>query len=76
MMHTQGDELAAVVQWHGQHSHQTSVHYTFIRGHLKTLVYKTTLETEADLLPHIHIACHDISHTPGILKHTIQSMLR
>jgi hypothetical protein len=48
----------------------------FVWGHLKTLVYKTTVETEADLLPRIQAACDNIQHTPGIFKRTRQSMLR
>jgi hypothetical protein len=32
----------------------------FVWGYLKTLVYETTVETEADLLPCIQAACDDI----------------
>jgi hypothetical protein len=48
----------------------------FVWGHLKTLVYETTVETEADLLPCIQAACDDIRHIPGIFERTRQSMQR
>jgi hypothetical protein len=42
----------------------------FIWEHLKTLEYKTIVETKADLLAHIQAACSDIQHTPGIFECT------
>jgi hypothetical protein len=48
----------------------------FVWGHLKTLVYETTVEKEADLLPRIQDACDDIRHIHCIFERTSESMMR
>ena len=47
----------------------------FLWGHLKTLVYATTVD-HVDDLPRIVDGCNTIRITPGLLERVRQSMLR
>lgn len=48
----------------------------FLWGHLKSLVYKTPINTEAELRQRIRDSCDQIRHTPGIFQRVRESMIR
>jgi hypothetical protein len=48
----------------------------FVWGHLRCLVYETTVERENDLLPRIQAACDNLRQTPDIFEPVRQSMVR
>lgn len=50
--------------------------YFFLWGHLKTLVYKTPINTLEDLRERIVASCETIRNTPGIFERVRNSMRR
>ena len=47
----------------------------YLWGHLKSLVYETPVDSEAELLPRIQAACDQVRGTPEVLERVRRSMM-
>ena len=69
-LHTQINGLVEGDQFHGQHDHQISHHWTiFLWGSMKALVYTSPVTSEEDLIARVHGTIEILSRQPHLLDH-------
>ncbi|KYN18770.1 hypothetical protein ALC57_08928 [Trachymyrmex cornetzi] len=48
----------------------------YLWGHMKTLIYETSIETEAELVARITAAAYQVQNIPAVFERVRQSMFR